>query len=369
MTDVHLPQSGPASAGDSVSHVPADVRVIDLFAGAGGLTTGFVATGRFRPVSAVEHDEHAAATYALNHGEHVHVGDIAAYAAGSFPRADVVLGGPPCQGFSLLGKRDADDPRNRMWEQYLRVLQRVRPAFFVMENVPLFLDSRDFRALVAETQPGGRLEAWELEAWNLNAAEHGAAQNRRRAIIVGRRTGIRPLGRPEPEPARKRLRDVLDDLDRVPGAAALPQSVVEVNGSVVPGAFKARDLHFMPPMTALSIQRFRHIPYGGSRLDLPDHLQAHCWRGNTRSAADVMGRMVWEKPSITLRTEFFRPEKGRFLHPEQDRPITHHEAARIQGFPDDYVWAGTRSSIARQIGNAVPPPLARAVAERLLGRL
>ncbi|MFS0703409.1 DNA cytosine methyltransferase [Cellulomonas sp. 179-A 9B4 NHS] len=369
MTHDSLSHAGPPENLDRMRREPADIRVIDLFAGAGGLTTGFAATGRFQPVGAVELDEHAAATYALNHGERVHVGDIAAYAAGSFPRADVVLGGPPCQGFSLLGKRDADDPRNRMWEQYLRVLQRVRPAFFVIENVPQFLDSRDFRSLVSETGVGGRLQGWELEAWTLNAADHGAAQNRRRAIIVGRRTGIRPLGRPEPGPVRMCLVDVLDDLDRVPGATELPASVVEVNGSVVPGAFKARELHFMPPMTALSRERFRHIPYGGSRLDLPDHLQARCWRGNTRSAADVMGRIVWEKPSITLRTEFFRPEKGRFLHPDQDRPITHHEAARIQGFPDDYLWAGTRSSIARQIGNAVPPPLARAVADRLLARL
>ena len=142
-----------------------------------------------------------------------------------------------------------------------------------------------------------------------------------------------------------------------------------MNGAVHPGAFKSQDLHFMPPATPLSLARYESIPYGGSRRDLPDHMLAECWRGNTRGASDVMGRLVWERPAVTVRTEFYRPEKGRFLHPTEHRPITHLEAARIQGFPDDYLWAGTRASIARQIGNAVPPPLARAVASRLAEHL
>ncbi|WP_090032430.1 DNA cytosine methyltransferase [Cellulomonas marina] len=346
-----------------------DLRIVDLFAGAGGLTQGFMSTGRFRPVSAVEIDQHAAATYALNHGQHVHVGDIADYVAGSFPRADVVLGGPPCQGFSLLGKRDVDDPRNRMWQHYLKVLERVRPAFFVLENVPRFVESADFRAFEDQTAPGGRLHGWELELWAVNAADHGVAQNRRRVLVVGRRSGMRELGPPDVAGPQLTVEDAWADLDPRPERDELPASSVEVNGGVVPGAFKSRDLHFMPPITPLSMERFRSIGYGGSRFDLPLHLQARCWRGNTKSAGDVMGRLVWEKPSVTLRTEFFRPEKGRFLHPVEHRPITHLEAARIQGFPDDYLWAGNRGSIARQIGNAVPPPLAAAVAAKVSAAL
>ncbi len=358
----------PSSRRDAVASENV-VPVLDLFAGAGGLTAGFVSTGRFRSVGAVERDPQAAATYALNHGEHVVVGDIAQYAEGSFPRAEVVLGGPPCQGFSLLGKRDSDDPRNRMWQHYLRVLERVRPAFFVMENVPQFLESPEYRALAAEASRGGRLQGWSLEAWVLNAADHGGAQNRRRAFLVGRRAGTRPLGRPDLDARRTCLADVLADVDVRPSAARLPESWVEVNGALHPGAFKSHDLHFMPAATALSRARYESIPYGGSRRDLPDRLLAECWRGNTRGASDVMGRLVWERPAVTVRTEFYRPEKGRFLHPTEHRPITHLEAARIQGFPDDYLWAGTRASIARQIGNAVPPPLARAVAGRLAERL
>ena len=107
--------------------------------------------------------------------------------------------------------------------------------------------------------------------------------------------------------------------------------------------------------------RFREIPYGGSRHDLPDHLSIPAWSNNPTSASDVMGRLVWEKPSVTIRTEFFKPEKGQLLHPTQHRAITHWEVAHLQGFPDDYRWVGPRADIARQIGNAVPLALGDAI--------
>ena len=131
--------------------------MIDLFAGCGGLTSGFSATGRFEPIAAVEHDRDAAATYAQNFGDHIHVGDIADWVGGSMPAADVVVGGPPCQGFSALGKQDPGDPRNAMWRHYMSTLRRARPAFFVLENVPQFLKSDDFAHFEAETERGGLL--------------------------------------------------------------------------------------------------------------------------------------------------------------------------------------------------------------------
>src|SRR4051794_7743671 len=105
----------------------SELRVVDLFAGCGGLTAGLVATGGFRPVAAVEHDAHAAATYAMNFGEHVYVGDIAQWLRGPLPLAEIVVGGPPCQGFSTLGKQDPADPRNTLWERYVEALKRIRP--------------------------------------------------------------------------------------------------------------------------------------------------------------------------------------------------------------------------------------------------
>ena len=127
-------------------------RVIDLFAGCGGLTQGFTDTGRFVPVAAVELDHLAAATYAQNFGKHVHVGDIADWVGGTIPEAEVVVGGPPCQGFSALGKQDPNDPRNTMWRHYVETLKRALPTFFVLENVPSVPQVRRVRGISARDQ-------------------------------------------------------------------------------------------------------------------------------------------------------------------------------------------------------------------------
>lgn len=349
--------------------MPAPYRMVDLFSGCGGLTAGFVATGDFVPVAAVEWDRDAAATYAVNFGEHVHVGDISEWVEGSLPAADVVIGGPPCQGFSPLGKGDPDDPRNRLWREYVETIRRIRPAFFVLENVPQFLASDEYRLLEAETARGGDLEDWSLETFVLNAADYGVAQARRRAVVVGRRSVMQEVGPPLVHERRPTLGDVLECVPPEVTRVDLPGSTVEVNGEIVPGAFKMPDLHVTRSFTDLSRARFRAIPAGGNRRDLPDELLAPCWRKHTSGAGDVMGRLDFAKQSVTIRTEFFKPEKGRYLHPNQDRPLTHYEAALIQGFPEDFLWCGTKSSIARQIGNAVPTPLAEAIAEHLAGFL
>ena len=348
-------------------------RMIDLFAGCGGLTSGFVSAGDFHPVGAVELDPDAAATYAVNFGEHVFVGDIAHWLTGSVPFADVVVGGPPCQGFSSLGRRDPNDPRSALWDQYVEALVRIRPAFFVLENVPQFLRSPQYAALKNETGPGGRLTSWELEPYVLNASHYGVAQARRRAVVIGRRSGLDEIGPPPGSTPQLTLSDVLRSPNNFVEPAVtgiqLPESSVDVNGMRVPGTYKMAELHLTRSVTELSRRRFECIPTGGNRYDLPDELKTPCWRSHTTGSGDVMGRLVWNKPSVTIRTEFFKPEKGRYLHPEEHRPITHYEAALIQGFPEDFLWCGTKVSIARQIGNAVPPPMARAIADYLLARL
>lgn len=137
----------------------------------------------------------------------------------------------------------------------------------------------------------------------------------------------------------------------------------------LPGPFRSDELHLGRNYTELSLQRFRSIPPGGNRFDIPDELLSPCWRKHKTGTADVMGRLKWDAPSVTIRTEFFKPEKGRYVHPRADRAITHFEAARLQGFPDDFKWYGSKVAIARQIGNAVPVQLGRAVALSVLGAL
>jgi DNA (cytosine-5)-methyltransferase 1 len=136
-----------------------------------------------------------------------------------------------------------------------------------------------------------------------------------------------------------------------------------------PGAFKSSQLHLGRRPTDLSLRRYRSIPPGGNRFDIPVHLQPACWRRHSTGSADVMGRLRWDSPSVTIRTEFYKPEKGRYLHPTEHRPITHYEAALLQSFDDDYMWCGSKTAIGRQIGNAVPPRLAKAIASNLLTAL
>jgi DNA (cytosine-5)-methyltransferase 1 len=132
------------------------------------------------------------------------------------------------------------------------------------------------------------------------------------------------------------------------------------------------DLQWRRHPTAMSLERYKSVPEGGNRFDLarnrPD-LLPDCWRNKKSGTTDVFGRLRWDAPALTIRTEFFKPEKGCYLHPAANRPITHRDAARLQTFPDDFKFIGTKVQIARQIGNAVPPVLARAVAAAVLARL
>jgi DNA (cytosine-5)-methyltransferase 1 len=346
-------------------------KTVDLFAGCGGLTEGMRMTGRFRPVAAVELDPAAAATYALNQTTQrerdiVFAGRIEEWLrSGALPAADVVVGGPPCQGFSQLGSQKPNDPRNFLWRCYVDAVRQISPPLFVLENVPMFLQSPQFDSLSWHTRRGGRLADYVIEPYTVNAADHGAAQARRRAVIIGRHRDLPVVGLPPVLAPRRTLLDVLRNVPQVVEAVDLPERWEHVLGPPVRGSYKSVELHLTRRPTKRSEQRYRHIPPGGNRHHLPPHLSTPGWLRHHTGAGDVMGRLVWDKPSVTIRTEFFKPEKGRYLHPEQHRAITHYEAALIQGFPDDYVWCGNKIEIARQIGNAVPVPLARAIGENL----
>lgn len=357
--------------------------LLDLFAGAGGMTTGFVRAG-FTPSLAVEIDPSAAATYAMNFGEnHVFNGDIADLDGSDVPKVDVVIGGPPCQGFSMLGTKDINDPRNRLWREYVRIVLAARPKLFAIENVGAFLRTREFELLQYEVE-NGSLKEYEIVAGRLNAANFGVPQNRIRAIVIGSRVGTPELPK-QSHSVDPRLdvepwvtvRDRLEHLPVAPPSTELPEGrKIRVFGQELPGPFLTSEIHIGRNPWPISLERYDHIPPGGGRFDLPEELQFDCWRRKARGTSDVMGRMQWDRPSPTIRTEFFKPEKGRYLHPQWEengprvnRPITHREAALLQDFSDDYLWCGTKTEIARQIGNAVPPGLAFAIAETMIDRL
>lgn len=347
------------------------IRILDLFSGAGGLTEGFAqVSSRFRTVRAVESDLAAAASYAENHGsDAVFAGRIEDWLRSEdVPEAEIIVGGPPCQGFSALGRKDAKDARNQLWLRYADTIKKAMPQYFVLENVPAFLKSDQFSRFKRQCHPSNRLGDYDFRAEVLNSANFGAAQLRRRVILLGHHRDLPFPGFPEPTHSAAgwvNLKEVLGGLAESVKETELPESWVERWNTPLPGVFKTSDLHLTRFYEARSLERFGHIPSGGNRFDIPTHLLPTCWKNHKSGSGDVMGRLHWDKPSVTIRTEFFKPEKGRYLHPTEHRAITHHEAARIQGFPDDYKWIGSKTAIARQIGNAVPIPLARAIGSHL----
>ncbi len=351
--------------------------MIDLFAGAGGFTAGFhAASDRYRTVRAVEWDSAAAASYEATFGKGiVFFGSIQDWLeTEQVPQVDLIVGGPPCQGFSTLGKRDAEDERNALWREYMDTIIKAKPKYFVVENVAAFASSPQYGLFKRETEEGGQLQHYTFQHRVLNAADYGAPQARKRTVIIGHLRTLPFPGWPEPTHVGKHrsVRDAFEEAEvpAKPDGIDLPsERHVEVDGKELAGPFTRKDLHLGRRYTQLSKDRFKEIDPGGNRFDLarkrPD-LLPKCWIEHTTGSADVMGRLSWDKPSVTIRTEFFKPEKGRYLHPVEDRAITHYEAAVLQGFPPEHKFVGSKTAIARQIGNAVPIPLGRAIAELLL---
>lgn len=355
------------------------IHVLDLFAGAGGLSAGFRAgSPRFANAGAVEMDRAAAASYAATFPEaHVFAGRIEDWLQRAAPPddVDIVVGGPPCQGFSTLGRQDSEDERNMLWKQYARTLVLTQPKYFVVENVAAFARSPQYLDFVAETGRGGSLHDYTFRHRILNAADYGSPQLRKRAVLIGHHRDLPFPGFPEPthaaEPTLNGLESYVTVGQALKGVPLEPDRddvrdrVTQFMSIPMSGAFSPRELHWSRTYSMLSLNRFANIPAGGNRFDLPLDLLAPCWIKHRTGSGDVMGRLRADRPSVTIRTEFFKPEKGRYIHPSADRAITHYEAALLQGFPKRHRFVGTRGEIAKQIGNAVPIPLGAAVARQL----
>lgn len=345
----------PKNAGEVLMSQPT---FVDLFCGCGGLSFGFHMAG-FVPLYGVDMNSAALATHRANLDCPVWDGPIQDFVEAleqgtiSLPRVDVVIGGPPCQGFSPLGKMSARDGRlqqhsqmNELWQYFVRVVEILRPKVFVTENVPEFIRSEQFHQYKQRVEALGYSG---LIAGVLKAEEHGVPQKRRRAFCIGSR-----VGEPMLPPASEERVTVRDAIGHLP-----PQPDGE-------------NWHIGRNPTPKSVERYRAIPPGGNRFDLlekrPD-IAPECWKRKVSGSTDVFGRLEWDGLALTIRTEFYKPEKGTYLHPEQDRPITHREAACLQSFPTTFQFIGSKIQVARQIGEAVPPRLACQVARAVLAIL
>jgi DNA (cytosine-5)-methyltransferase 1 len=226
------------------------------------------------------------------------------------------------------------------------------------------LRSKEFIQIERRAKRSGFL----LKSGILNAANYGTPQLRKRTIVVGyqadslspplfppRSTHRNPTEIGELPPWRT-VRDAIGDLPKKP------------TGTEIGDRAAVSGLHFGRSPTQTSLRRYKVVPLGGNRFDLQrkaPEITPRCWIRKKSGGTDLFGRLWWDRPAVTIRTEFFKPEKGRYLHPQEHRPITHREAARLMGFPDDFIFAGSKIEVARQIGNAVPPPLAGAIARSI----
>lgn len=332
------------------------LRALDLFCGAGGLSLGLEAAG-FRVIGAVDSWEPAIRSYRANFSHDAWLADAGDLNAEKLAHMgiggpiDVVVGGPPCQGFSIqrIGK-DVDD-RNDLVASFGRTVISVRPKLFIMENVPGLLGHRGrehFQHFEAMLTAAGYLLTWKI----LDASDYDVPQMRRRVFVVGWQNGLKGKFKyPEPVGGHPRsVRSAIGDLPEPP----LDHSASEGD-----------PLHRRTKLSALNLRRLQHIPPGGGFEDLPIELRVNAHKGGAKRIGhrSVYGRLSFDRPAATITARFDSFTRGRFAHPEHDRNITLREGARLQGFPDYHQFVGTQEEIAALIGNAVPPPLARAIGE------
>ena len=335
--------------------------LIESFSGPGGMSLGLEWAG-FNLLYAFDFDDKTVETHNYNLNNRCHKMDARMVKGPELLKElnlikgelSLFSGGPPCQGFSKQ-RRNAHlgDNRNDLVLEYIRLVTELEPKFFLFENVAIFgqIRGRQYLDEMAE-----RLKKYEFYPHFYNAADYGLPQTRERFIMVGKRRDIKaPFN--IPKPTFSKWRTVKDAIYTLPSPPA--------DYSEHPDYFN----HQNAKVTGINVHRFSFVPQGGGWQDIPYELRLKCHQdANTKSGGwpDVYGRLAWDSQCPTITGGFDSFTRGRYGHPEENRPITPREAARIQGFPDYYRFIGNRGDIRSQIGNVVPPPLSEAIGLEIL---
>lgn len=364
------------------------LTVISLFAGCGGLDLGFINAGyTITWANEIMHD--AAESYKNNLGHAPIVEDIWKIIE-KVPEADIVIGGPPCQAFSLVGKRLENDPRAKLVFAYQTIINRIKPRAFVMENVPGLMASKiDGNRLVDHLASEYRKMGYDITINHLLASDYFVPQRRRRVVMVGVRHGLKPFAMLSSEAYGRIIgisssslpvcaKDAIGDLPKVREKGDYGESLydkpakTEYAQLMRKGAGNAVTFHTMPTMSKLDKEFVKHIPPGGNYMDIPDSISTKRIMSfkKTGGRTTTYGRLSPDAPAYTITTYFNRPNVGANYHYEEERLISVREALRLQSFPDTFVpFYTNQRSLHMQVGNAVPPLLARAIAESLKGSL
>lgn len=346
-----------------------NLGIIDLFSGCGGSALGFSQSG-FPIKVAVDIDKSASESFKANFPDcAVFASDITYISgkellkAGGFKSGKqvILIACPPCQGFSSA-RRNSErltDPRNKLVYEFLRIVEEIKPLAFVLENVPGLakgIGKPLFVQILQRLNELGYQTVYDV----VNTADYGVPQRRKRLVLIGTnnpdiRLSFPPKTNTDPSksddlPAWNTVREAISDLPHVKAGEKHPDDFMQASAS----------------LAEINLKRIQHTPQdGGDRMSWPEELILECHK-STKGHKDVYGRMRWDYPSPTMTGGCVMISKGRFGHPEQDRAISLREAARLQTFPDNFKFIGNFGQIAEQIGNAVPPLLAKRAADALL---
>lgn len=344
------------------------MKIVDLFAGVGGMSEGFKMAGN-QILFAVEFDKDIADAYSKNHiGTDMYSEDICKLDAADlhekYGSVDIIVGGPPCQGFSQKGKRlSLDDPRNFLFKQFVRFVKEFAPKYFVIENVPNIITTSNgyFKnEIVKEFESLG----YSLSYGILCAKDFGVPQDRRRAVFIGHYgDGKVPL--PKPTNIHTSVKEAIYDLPFIESGTGDEISTYDKEAqssyqAMLRGNEQVLYNHVATSHSKLALERLALIPKGAGKEVLPpEHRTKSIYSG-------TWCRLLENDIASTITTRFDTPSSGRFTHPVLNRCITVREAARIQSFPDSFRFYGPKTSQMKQVGNAVPPLLAKAIANSII---
>lgn len=355
------------------------LNCIELFAGSGGLGTGFQKKG-FNIISANDVWASAGKTYVANHPNvNYIVKDISELTGDELLKdtnytkedVDVIIGGPPCQGFSTLGKRFIDDPRNKLFKEYVRIVNEIKPKFFVMENVAGILSMEGGKVLKNILESFDNI-GYKVKYQLLNAAEYGVPQQRERTIFIGTRLDIE-LKHPKKthsltgEKGYKKaltLWDAISDLPQDDTKEITEYLVDPLNDFQKNIRSKSNKISNHKPSThnEKAINMMKYIPVGKSAWDVKDMPKEFM---PTSGYGNTYARLNPNEPGMTITRNFACISSSRCIHPFANRGLTAREAARIQTYPDNYIFMGSKTDIHLQIGNSVPPILGEKIADTI----
>lgn len=348
-------------------------NIIDLFAGVGGLSYGFSRLPQFRILAANEIEKDISIAYKLNHPDvemlNCDINELTSETLQNILKGqavDIVVGGPPCQSYSTLGKRKMDDRAN-LFMQYKRILGILQPKAFVFENVVGILSmnkGRLFEQVRAEFEELG----YTLKYKVLDAVNYGVPQHRERVILVGFR-GDNRFVYPSPTHGEglkpyMTLKDAIGDLPALKSGEKSSNYAADAANEFL--AFVRENSsahveeHSAPKNGERLIKIMQALKDGQSKDDLPEDVRPKSGYGNTYA------KLWWDKPSTTITRNFACPSSSRCIHPRDSRAMSIREGARLQSFPDDYKFYGSDSMKRLEIGNAVPPLLSMAIAKQML---